>query len=164
MALSIKDEDARDLELQREMQEAYEAFLHATGDERPIAKGHYLKLVGAFSARVLGRQARFHFRLCNVQFRLSNLSHYRAWAFRDAAQRRFVASMIALRPAGLSFRFLRTGAVDEAAPDCFLAAAHLFRWAAAILARAAADILRPTGVGPLPSGALGFNIWRSPAI
>jgi len=68
--------------------------------------------------------------------------------------------MMALRPAALSFRFLRTGAVDEAAPDCFLAAAHLFRWAAAILARAAADILRPTGVGPLPSGALGFNIWR----
>ena len=58
MALSIKDEDARDLELQREMQEAYEAFLHATGDERPIAKGHYLKLLRAFSARVLGREPR----------------------------------------------------------------------------------------------------------
>ena len=92
------------------------------------------------------------------------VSYYRACAFRTSAQRRFVASMIALRPAALSFRFLRTGAVDEVAPACFLAAAHLFRWAAAILERAAADIWRPTGVGALPSVALGFNIWRSSAI
>ena len=84
--------------------------------------------------------------------------------FRNAAQRRFVASMIAFRPAALSFRFSRAGSVGEAGPDCFLAAAHLFRWAAAILERAAADIRRPTGVGPLPSVALGFNIWRSSAI
>jgi hypothetical protein len=95
---------------------------------------------------------------------LKNRSHYRACAFRDAAQRRFVASMIAFRPAALSFRFLRAGAEDEAAPACFLAAAHLFRWAAAILDRAAEDIRRPTGVGALPSVALGFNIWRSSAI
>ena len=83
-------------------------------------------------------------------------------AFRSAAQRRFVASMIALRPAALSFRFLPAKLVGAA--DCFLAAAHLFRWAAAILARAAEDILRPTGAGALPSLALGFNIWRSSAI
>ena len=84
--------------------------------------------------------------------------------FRNAAQRRFVASMIALRPAALSLRFPLAGAGDEVAPACFLASAHLFRWAAAILARAAADILRPTVLGALPSVALGFNIWRSSAI
>jgi hypothetical protein len=54
MALSISDEDARDLELQRELQEASEVFLHAAGDERTMAKGHYLKLLAAFSMRVLG--------------------------------------------------------------------------------------------------------------
>jgi len=83
-------------------------------------------------------------------------------AFRRAAQRRFVASMIAFRPAVLSLRFLWAGEVGEAAS--FLDAAHLFRWAAAILARAAADIRRLTGVGALPSVAVGFNIWRSSAI
>ena len=72
--------------------------------------------------------------------------------------------MIDLRPAALSFRLLRAGARDEAPPDSFLDAAHLFRWAAAILARAAADIRRLTGVGALPSAALGLNIWRSSAI
>ena len=110
------------------------------------------------------RAAQAAVRLCDVWFRQSNLSHYRACAFLDAAQRRFVASMIALRPAALSLRFFPAGAVDEAGPDCFLAAAHLFRWAAAILERAAADIWRLTGVGALPSVALGFNIWRSSAI
>jgi hypothetical protein len=85
----------------------------------------------------------------------------RGCAFRNAAQRRFVASMIAFRPAALSLRFLRAGAPGEAA--CLLDAARLFRWAAATLARAAADILRLTGVGALPSVALGFSIWRSSA-
>ena len=37
--------DARDLELQREIQEACEVFLNAAGDDRPMAKGHYLKLL-----------------------------------------------------------------------------------------------------------------------
>jgi len=83
-------------------------------------------------------------------------------AFRSAAQRRFVAAMIALRPAALSVRFLRAGAAGEAA--CFLAATHLFRWAAAILARAAADIRRLLGADAVLSVALGFNIWRSSAI
>ena len=50
---------------------------------------------------------------------------HRACAFRTAAQRRFVASMIALRPAALSFRFLRAGAAGAA--SCFLDVAHLFR-------------------------------------
>jgi hypothetical protein len=71
--------------------------------------------------------------------------------------------MIAFRPAALSYRLLRVG-VDDAVPDCVLSAAHLMRWAAAILARAAADILRLTAVGALPSVVLGFNIWRSAAI
>jgi hypothetical protein len=76
-----------------------------------------------------------------------------------------VASVIAFRPAALSLRFFRAGPVDEAAPNCFLAADHLFRWAAAILARAAADIRRRfRSVGVLPPVAAGFNIWRSSAI
>jgi hypothetical protein len=58
MALSTRDEDARDLELEREIQEACEVFLHAAGDERPMAKLHYLELLGAFSARVLERKPR----------------------------------------------------------------------------------------------------------
>jgi hypothetical protein len=73
--------------------------------------------------------------------------------------------MIAFRPAALSLRFLRANAVDEAAPDCSLAAAHLFRWAAAILVRAAEDILRLSfATGALPSVAPGLNIWRNSAI
>jgi len=36
--------------------------------------------------------------------------------------------MIAFRPAALSFRFFRAGPTEEAAPDSFLAAAHLLRW------------------------------------
>jgi hypothetical protein len=72
--------------------------------------------------------------------------------------------MIALRPAALSFRFLLAGVGDEVARACFLASAHLFRCAAAILERAAAGILRPPDVGALPSVALRFNIWRSSAI
>jgi hypothetical protein len=85
-----------------------------------------------------------------------------ACAFRNAAQGRFVASMIAFRPAALILRFFRARVVDETGPDCFLDAAHFFRWAAAILARAAADIRRRLfGAGTLLSVALGFNIWRS---
>jgi hypothetical protein len=74
--------------------------------------------------------------------------------------------MTALRPAALSLRFYRAGAVDEAGPDCFLAAAHLFRWAAAILARAAADIILPRFLGArvLLSVALGLSKFRSSAI
>lgn len=72
--------------------------------------------------------------------------------------------MIAFRPAALSFRFIRVGAVDVAGPDCFLVAAHLFRWAAAILARAAEDIRRLNGAGAVLLVVLGLNIWRSPAI
>ena len=52
---------------------------------------------------------------------------YRACAFRNATQRRFVASMIALRPAALNVRFFRVRVPGEGAPACFLAAAHLFR-------------------------------------
>jgi hypothetical protein len=59
--------------------------------------------------------------------------------------------MIAFRPAVLSFRFFRAGVVDEVVPDCFLAAAHLLRWAAAILARAAADIRCFLGAGAVLS-------------
>ena len=58
MILPINDEDARDLELQREVQETCEVFLHAAGDERPIAKAHYLKLLAAICARVLGCEPR----------------------------------------------------------------------------------------------------------
>jgi hypothetical protein len=61
------------------------------------------------------------------QIKVEEAGYYCGRAFRSAAQRRFVASMIAFRPAALSFRFFRAGAVDEAAPACFLPAAHLFR-------------------------------------
>ena len=58
MALPIKDEDARDLEFRREIQAAREVFLNAAGDKRSIARGHYLKLLKAFAARVFGREPR----------------------------------------------------------------------------------------------------------
>jgi hypothetical protein len=76
--------------------------------------------------------------------------------------------MIALRPATLSFRFFRAGVgaeVAPVAPACFLASAHLLRWAAAILARAAADILRPfVGAGPVPPVPAEPCIFRSSAM
>ena len=84
---------------------------------------------------------------------------YFPYAFLNAAQRRFVASIIAFRPAALSFRFARAGAVDEAAPACFLELAISSVRAAAILARAAGHTRRLTGVSALSSVALGFNIW-----
>jgi hypothetical protein len=56
MAPSISDEDARDLELQRELQEAYDVLLRAPADERALAKSQYLKLLRTFSARVLERE------------------------------------------------------------------------------------------------------------
>ena len=72
--------------------------------------------------------------------------------------------MIAARPAALSLRFFRAG-MDEAAPACFLAAVHLFRWAAAILARAAADIARRFfGASVVPLVPSGLDIWRRSAI
>ena len=55
-----------------------------------------------------------------------------------AAQRFFVAAMIAARPAALSFRFaFFAGLAATASP---FAAAHLFRWASAIAFRPAALI------------------------
>jgi hypothetical protein len=83
--------------------------------------------------------------------------------------RRFVASIIVFRPAALSLRFLRTGAdvlSDPAPPALF--AAHLFLCAAAILARATADIRRRFVVGadelaPFLSEP-PLNICRSSAI
>jgi hypothetical protein len=58
MASSINDQDSRDLELLREIQAAREVFLNSAGDERSIARGHYLKLLKAFSARVFGHEPR----------------------------------------------------------------------------------------------------------
>jgi hypothetical protein len=67
--------------------------------------------------------------------------------------------MIAFRPAALSLRFFRAGAAFGAAPDSFLRLAHLFRWAAAMRARAAADILRRCLLAATPPfGA--FVPWR----
>ena len=90
---------------------------------------------------------------------------YLACVFRNAAQRRFVASMIAFRPAALRLRFLPAGAVGEAAPACFLVSAHLFRWATAILARAVPGILRRF-IGPCvtPSDPPGPSRFRSSPI
>ena len=97
---------------------------------------------------------------------IGHAAHYPACDFRNAAQRRFVASIIAFRPAALNLRFFRAGVDDEAAPACPLDSAHLFRWAAAILARAAADMRRlPFRAGVLLSPAApGLNILRSSAI
>jgi hypothetical protein len=96
------------------------------------------------------------------------LPSYRFRAARTASHRRFVASIIAFRPAALSLRFLRAGA--EVLPDSEPAvrfAAHLFRCAAAILARAAADIRRRLVVGADDSApsllAPPLNICRSSA-
>jgi hypothetical protein len=50
-----------------------------------------------------------------LQIKVEEASYYCGRAVRRAAQRRFVASMIAFRPAALSLRFFRAGAVDEAA-------------------------------------------------
>src|ERR1700693_5343016 len=58
-----------------------------------------------------------------------------AAAARTNAQRFLVASMILFRPAALSFRFgfwASDLAACGAAPDCFLASAHLFRCASAM--------------------------------
>ena len=52
MVLSIQGDDARDVELQHEMQEAFEVYLHAAGEGRTIAKSHYLKLLAAVAARI----------------------------------------------------------------------------------------------------------------
>ena len=85
------------------------------------------------------------------------------------AQRRFVASTIARRPAALSLRVFRvgSGATFDVGPDCFLDAAHLFRCAAAILARAARDILRlrlAGGAGAAGSMRLLLSTWRRATI
>jgi len=58
VVFSNTEQDASDLEFQSEIQKACEAFLHATGGQRTEAKGHYLKLLGAFSVRVLARDPR----------------------------------------------------------------------------------------------------------
>jgi hypothetical protein len=85
-----------------------------------------------------------------------------------AAQRRFVAATIARLPAALNFRFSLRG-VGAATADIFDPAsrrvlAHRFRWAAAILARTAADIPRLFLVGGAPFGEVPPNICRSSAI
>ena len=56
MVLSIQDEDARDVELQREMQEAFEVYLQTTGEDRITARSRYLELLKSFATRVLEGQ------------------------------------------------------------------------------------------------------------
>ena len=63
------------------------------------------------------------------------------WAFRQAAHRFLVASLMALKPAADIFRFLGLAGVAGCACCCFCAA-HLARCAAAILARPALLIVR----------------------
>ena len=55
MAL-ISEEDVRDLKFQREIEVARDVFLLAGGEERSTAKSRYLKLLRAFSERVLDRR------------------------------------------------------------------------------------------------------------
>jgi len=52
---SVASEDARDLELQQELEEAFRRFLHAAGVERAGARDAYLSKLHAFSDRVLDR-------------------------------------------------------------------------------------------------------------
>lgn len=52
---SWEDEDARDLELQRELQSAYERYLHAVPLEKLQAKNRYMALLREFTRRVGSR-------------------------------------------------------------------------------------------------------------
>jgi hypothetical protein len=50
---SVELEDAGDLELQRDLEQAFKAYLCATGDTRAQLRAAYLSKLRAFSSRVL---------------------------------------------------------------------------------------------------------------
>jgi hypothetical protein len=52
---SVQTEDVRDLELQDELQQAYQHYLQAGDVERPEARATYLAQLRTFTTRVLGR-------------------------------------------------------------------------------------------------------------
>lgn len=51
-------QDAREDELGRELQEAYQRYVHASPAELPAAREVYLAKLAAFSAHVLGKTYR----------------------------------------------------------------------------------------------------------
>jgi hypothetical protein len=85
-----------------------------------------------------------------------------------SAQRFLVAAMIAALPAADNLRFALGAAFEVDGSAAFLDAAHLLRWASAILARAAALNLRRFRVGAsgVTAGSAGppSSITRSSAI
>jgi hypothetical protein len=52
---SVESEDDGDLELKRDLEQAFQAYLYATEDTRAEFKALYLAKLRAFSARVLPR-------------------------------------------------------------------------------------------------------------
>ena len=52
---SVTMEDARDVELQEELEEAHQRYAHASDPEKAGARVAYLAKLAAFSARVMGR-------------------------------------------------------------------------------------------------------------
>ena len=49
----LSPRDTRDLELKRELQEAFDAYVNAAEPNKQNAKGEYLKLLQAFSNGVM---------------------------------------------------------------------------------------------------------------
>jgi hypothetical protein len=56
--MSRQEEDARDLEMQREVEEAFEYFLNADSANRLDARLRYLEILKEFTARVLNDRLR----------------------------------------------------------------------------------------------------------
>jgi hypothetical protein len=52
---SLESADAGDLELKRDLEQAFQAYLHATEETTTELKAAYLSKLRAFSARVLPR-------------------------------------------------------------------------------------------------------------
>jgi hypothetical protein len=53
--VSVQSEDALDLELRRDLDEAFQEYLHAADARRADAQAAYLAKLHAFTARVLQR-------------------------------------------------------------------------------------------------------------
>jgi hypothetical protein len=54
--MSQQEEDDRDLELRREIEQAFQDFLEAIEADRLNARLHYVELLKAFTARVLNHE------------------------------------------------------------------------------------------------------------
>src|SRR5262249_48151393 len=56
--MSLQQEDDRDLELQRELEQAFQDFLNATDADRVNARLHHMELLRTFTARVIHANGR----------------------------------------------------------------------------------------------------------